>query len=76
MSEWINAIVFGVGVLAFVLGITSIVMAVISTKTTESGMQEKVEYGFFGVAGLVVFCVDGLCVSIKQLDQYKKNRYS
>ncbi len=54
MSEWINAIVFGVGVVAFVLGISSIILAVISTKSTESGMQEKVEYGFFGATGLIV----------------------
>ena len=63
MSEWVNAIVFGVGVLAFVLGIASIVMAVISTKATESGMQEKVEYGFFGVAGLVVFALMGYALA-------------
>ena len=55
MSEWINSIVFGVGVLAFVLGVTSIVMAFIATRSTPSGMQEKVEYGFFGVSGLI-FC--------------------
>jgi hypothetical protein len=38
-------------------------MAVISTKTTESGMQEKVEYGFFGVAGLVVFALMGYALA-------------
>ncbi|MDG1121779.1 MAG: hypothetical protein P8J70_12915 [Glaciecola sp.] len=63
MSEWINAIVFGVAVLAFVLGVSSIVMAVISTKATESGMQEKVEYGFFGAAGLIVCALMGYALA-------------
>lgn len=55
MSEWINSIVFGIGILAFVLGISSIIMAFIATRSTPSGMQEKIEYGFFGVSGLI-FC--------------------
>ncbi len=54
MSEWINSIIFGVGFLAFVLGISSIIMAFIATRSTPAGIQEKVEYGFFGVSGLIL----------------------
>lgn len=54
MSEWINSIIFGVGFLAFVLGISSIIMAFIATRSTPEGIQEKVEYGFFGVSGLIL----------------------
>lgn len=43
MSEWINSIIFGVGFLAFVLGISSIIMAFIATRSTPAGIQEKVE---------------------------------
>lgn len=53
MIEWMNAVAFGVGVLALVMGLTSIIMAFIADKTG-NGMQEKVEYGFFGVTGFVI----------------------
>lgn len=56
MNEWISAIGFGAGLLAFVLGLTSIIMGFMTAKAGAEGMQEKIEYGFFGVSGLVV-CV-------------------
>ncbi|MDO6477038.1 hypothetical protein Q4520_16560 [Alteromonas sp. 1_MG-2023] len=56
MSEWISAVGFGAGLIAFVLGMSSIIMGFMSAKAGAEGMQEKIEYGFFGVSGLVV-CV-------------------
>ena len=56
MSEWISAVGFGAGLIAFVLGMSSIIIGFMSAKAGAEGMQEKIEYGFFGVSGLVV-CV-------------------
>ena len=56
MSEWISAVGFGAGLIAFVLGMSSIIMGFMSAKAGAEGMQEKIEHGFFGVSGLVV-CV-------------------
>lgn len=55
MADWINAIMFGVALIAFTLGLSSIIMGFMSTAEGGKGMQEKIEYGFFGVSGLVVF---------------------
>ncbi|GAA0372176.1 hypothetical protein GCM10009092_40570 [Bowmanella denitrificans] len=55
MSNWIEALLFGLALLAFVLGFSSIIMAMIHKPVTvDAEMKEKVEYGFFGVAGLVL----------------------
>ena len=50
MTDWINAIVFGVALIAFTLGLSSIVMGFMTAETGAKGMQEKIEYGFFGVS--------------------------
>jgi hypothetical protein len=62
MSEWISAVAFGIGILALVLGLTSIIMAFIADKSG-NGMQEKVEYGFFGVTGFVIFALMGYALA-------------
>lgn len=62
MGDWISAIAFGIGILALVLGLTSIIMAFIADKTG-NGMQEKVEYGFFGVTGFVIFALMGYALA-------------
>lgn len=55
MAEWGEALLFGVAVLAFVLGLSSIIMGFIAQPAGAANeMKEKVEYGFFGVAGLVI----------------------
>lgn len=54
MSEWMGALGFGIGLLAFVLGMTSIIMGFMGSDVGARGMQHKIEYGFFGVSGLVV----------------------
>lgn len=57
MGNWIDAIVFGVALMAFALGLTSIIMAGVSpAESGQAAMKQKVEYGFFGVTGLVL-CV-------------------
>lgn len=57
MTDWINAIMFGVALVAFVLGLSSIIMGFITAQAGANGMQSKIEYGFFGVSGLVVFAM-------------------
>lgn len=52
MNEWFGAIGFGIGLLAFVIGVTCLIMGITGART--AGIQQKIEYGFFGVAGLVV----------------------
>ncbi|WP_395341476.1 hypothetical protein PN836_019320 [Ningiella sp. W23] len=54
MNEILDLLKFGVLLVALVLGLSCIVMAVISTKSGKEAMQERIEYGFMGVAGLVV----------------------
>ncbi|WP_026376827.1 hypothetical protein [Aestuariibacter salexigens] len=51
MSLWGDAILFGFALVAFVLGMTSIIMGFMPQP--EAGLKEKIEYGFFGVTGLV-----------------------
>ena len=63
MTDWINAITFGVALLAFALGLSSNIMGFLTTETGPKGMQEKVEYGFFGVTGLVVCLVMGYALA-------------
>ena len=54
MNEWMSAGVFGIGLLAFALGLSSIIMGFMSSAKGGKGMQEKIEYGFLGVTGLVI----------------------
>lgn len=54
MAAWGEAFVFGLTVLAFTLGVSSIIMGFLPQPAGKAfGMKEKVEYGFFGVTGLV-----------------------
>ena len=62
MGEWISTVAFGIGILALVLGLTSIIMAFIADKSG-NGMQEKVEYGFFGITGFVIFALMGYALA-------------
>ncbi|MCU7553745.1 hypothetical protein OCL06_03925 [Alteromonas sp. ASW11-19] len=63
MSDWINAIMFGVMLLAFTLGVSCIIMGFLSSSTGQKAMQEKIEYGFFGVSGLVLCMLLGYGLS-------------
>jgi len=56
MSNWGDAILFGFALVAFVLGMSSIIMGFIHKPADAADLlQQRVEYGFFGVAGLVLF---------------------
>lgn len=58
MSNWGDAILFGCALVAFVLGLSSIIMGFLHKPVeATAAMQEKVEYGFFGVSGLVLFAI-------------------
>jgi hypothetical protein len=52
MGQWVEALVFGLTIAAFVIGLSCIIMGFMPQQ--ESGMKEKVEYGFFGVSSLVI----------------------
>jgi hypothetical protein len=58
MGAWAEAFLFGLVLIAFVLGASSIIMGFVhQPKDSESTMAGKIEYGFFGVAGLIVSLV-------------------
>ncbi|TDF34691.1 hypothetical protein EYS14_23340 [Alteromonadaceae bacterium M269] len=58
MGEWGEALLFGLVVIAFVLGLSSIIMGFIhQPQKDQSALAGKIEFGFFGVAGLVVSAV-------------------
>jgi hypothetical protein len=54
MAEILNAALFGLVVLAFTLGLSSVIMGFICNPVNQDDiMKERVEYGFLGVVGLV-----------------------
>ncbi|MFT4937835.1 MAG: hypothetical protein ACI88A_000857 [Paraglaciecola sp.] len=55
MGNWNDAILFGFALTAFVLGISSIIMGFLPQASTHGTMKNRVEYGFFGVSGLILF---------------------
>lgn len=57
MSDWINPIIFGVALIAFTLGMSSIVMGFMSGKEGSEALHEKIEMSYLGVSGLVVSLV-------------------
>jgi hypothetical protein len=57
MENWIDAILFGCALVAFVLSLSSIIMGFLPQENSESVMKTRIEYGFFGVSGLVVFAL-------------------
>lgn len=54
MSEWFNALLFGLAVVALVLGLSSIIMGFLSDKTGAEAMKERIEYGYLGVSALAI----------------------
>ena len=49
-----DTLLFGAAVLTLVLGLSCIIMAVLSTKTGAAAYKERIEYGFLGVSSLGV----------------------
>lgn len=56
MGEWSEALVFGLFLMAFTLGMSSLIMTFLPVKEGDA-VRSKVEFGFFGVSGLVLSLV-------------------
>ncbi|WP_416307331.1 hypothetical protein [Neptunicella sp. SCSIO 80796] len=58
MSTWPEAFVFGAMLVAFVLGLTSLIMSFMNQPVSaEESIKLKVEYGFFGISGIIISMV-------------------
>jgi hypothetical protein len=54
MNDILSGFLFGATAVALVLGLSCIVMALLTGKTGAEGLREKIEYGFMGVSGLAI----------------------
>lgn len=54
MNEILSTLLFGLTIVTLVLGLSCILMGVLSDKNGAEAIKERVEYGFMGVAGLAV----------------------
>nr|WP_136252646.1 hypothetical protein [Ningiella ruwaisensis] len=54
MNEIISMLKFGALMVALVLGLSCIVMSLTTSKSGKEALQERIEYGFFGVTGLAI----------------------
>ena len=54
MGEWVDAILMGMLMLMFVLGLSTILMGVTASEKDGPVIQQRVEYGFMGVSALVI----------------------
>lgn len=59
MNDWALAIAFGCMLVGFVLGLSNIIMGLLVPATESTALQQRVEYTFFGIAGLVATGVFG-----------------
>lgn len=57
MSNWLEPLIFVFGLIAFVLGMSSLIMSFLPQPAGANEMKSKIEYGFFGASGLVVCIV-------------------
>ncbi len=53
MGDWGLAVIFGFMLVTFVLGLSSIIMGFFNPENDAEVIKHRVEYGFFGVSGLV-----------------------
>lgn len=60
MASIAEAALFALTLLAFVIGLSSIIMGFIPSPA--AGLREKVEYGFFGISALVISLLLGLAL--------------
>lgn len=58
-----NALLFGALLLTLILGLSCIVMGVISTKSGAEALKERIEYGFLGVSSLAVMGILAYAIS-------------
>lgn len=65
MSNWYEPILFGLALITFVLGVSSMIMSFLPQPEGRNVMQAKVEYGFFGISAMALFAlfVYGLAVA-------------
>lgn len=54
MLEFVNAVLFLGTALGVILGLTCIIMAVISDAKGPELLKERVEYGFIGISALAI----------------------
>lgn len=54
MSNWYEPLIFLLILISFVLGMSSIIMGFVAQPANSTSMKTKVEYGFFGLTGLVL----------------------
>ena len=54
MADWLNAVLFGVTLVALVLGLSSVIMGFLSDKTGAEALKERIEYGYLGVSGIAL----------------------
>lgn len=57
MGLWTDAIIFGLALFAFVLGLSSLIMGFLPQPASTDAigvMKSKIEFGFFGVSGVVM----------------------
>ncbi|GEA08312.1 hypothetical protein KUL42_30730 [Alteromonas sp. KUL42] len=66
MADWINAIMFGVALIAFTLGLSSIIMGFITAKAGAEGMQEKTRVWLFWRYWPDTLLTDGLRISVRR----------
>lgn len=59
MNELLVSIGFFAAVMGFALGVASIVFAITHKVEKENQLKHRIEYGFFGVAGLLIALVLG-----------------
>lgn len=57
MSNWHEPLIFVMALIAFVMGMSSLIMGLLPQPAGQNVMKNKVEYSFFGVSGLVVCLV-------------------
>ena len=59
MSDWAVAIAFGGMLVGFVLGLSNIIMGLLVSASDSTALQQRIEYSFFGIAGLIATGVFG-----------------
>ena len=54
MGNWLEPFIFALALVTFVLGLSSIIMGLLPQAAAANTMKTKIEYSFFGVAGIVL----------------------
>tara|TARA_R110000868_G_scaffold174251_3_gene410823 strand:+ start:173 stop:370 length:198 start_codon:yes stop_codon:yes gene_type:complete len=57
MGNWLEPLIFALALITFVLGVSSLIMSFLPQPVGAAVMKSKVEYSFFGIAGIVLCIV-------------------